>query len=118
MLSFAISIWLNSFILHQSQLIEHGNLYVDGTFEQRNIWTRNLRPDGLAEKVFLFFTHGDSQEHVLHHTRTKYYLCPFTGTVPMPERAMYINLLDYMKILGRMLAGNPDYYPNPDSKPV
>jgi len=117
-LSFAISIWLNSFILHHSQLIEHGNLYVEGTFEQRNIWTRNLRPVGLAEKIFLFFTHGDSQEHVLHHTQTKYYLRPFTGTAPMPERSMYISLGDYLKILGRMLAGKPDYYANPDSAPV
>jgi hypothetical protein len=117
-LSFAISIWLNSFILHHSQLIEHGNLYVEGTFEQRNIWTRNLRSAGLAEKIFLFFTHGDSQEHVLHHTQTKYYLRPFTGAAPMPERSMYINLRDYLKILGRMLAGKPDYYANPDSAPV
>jgi hypothetical protein len=36
----------------------------------------------------------------------------------MPQRSMYINLKDYLKILGRMLAGKPDYYPNPDSSPV
>jgi hypothetical protein len=117
-LSFLVSIWLNSFLLHHSQLIEHGNLYVEGTLDRRNVWTRNLRNDGLLEKIFLFFTHGDSQEHVLHHTLTKYYLRPFTGTVPLPEQAVSITLRDYLGILGRMLAGQPEQYSAADSTPA
>ncbi len=46
---FVASVWLHSFALHQSQLIEHGNLYVDGTFDERNIWTRNLKKAGVIE---------------------------------------------------------------------
>jgi hypothetical protein len=113
-LSFLVSIWLNSFILHQSQLVEHGNLFVQGTFDQRNVWTRNLRPAGILEKLFLFFTHGDSQEHVLHHTQTKFYLRPFTGVAPMPEQAVYITLREYLGVLGRMLTGKEDLYTSPD----
>ncbi len=106
----ALSIWFSSFILHHSQLIEHGNLYVDGPFDQRNLWTRNLRPNGILEKVWLFFTHGDSQEHVLHHTMSKYYLRPFNGTVPMPAKSRYLTLKDYLGVVGTMLAGKPEQY--------
>jgi fatty acid desaturase len=103
------SYWFNSFILHQSQLVEHGNLYVDGTFQERNIRTRNLKPSGPAEKIFLFFTHGDSQEHVLHHTLPGEYLRPFRGVVPLPAGAVQSTLKDYLKIAGRMLAGREDH---------
>jgi fatty acid desaturase len=104
-LPYAITIWLNSFVLHQSQLVEHGNLIAEGSWEQRNIVTHNLKPAGIAEKVFLFLTHGDSREHVLHHTMTPIYLRPFPGRVPMPEGAVYITLRDYLGILRDMLSG-------------
>jgi fatty acid desaturase len=107
---FAASIWLNSFALHQSQLMEHGNLYVDGSFDERNIWTRNLKRAGVIEKIILFFTHGDSEEHVLHHTLTKQYLRPFPGVVPLPANAVSITFRDYLRILGRMLAGKEDHF--------
>jgi len=106
---FVASIWLNSFALHQSQLIEHGNLYVDGTFDERNVWTRNLKKAGVIEAVILFFTHGDAEEHVLHHTLTKQYLRPFPGVVPLPEKAVSITFRDYLGILGRILQGKPDH---------
>jgi fatty acid desaturase len=59
--SYAITIWINSVVLHHSQLVEHGNLIVNGNFPQRNAWTHNLSDKGLLEKLFLFFTHGDSR---------------------------------------------------------
>ncbi len=107
---YVASIWLNSFALHQSQLIEHGNLYVDGTFDERNVWTRNLKKSGVIEAVILFFTHGDAEEHVLHHTLTKQYLRPFPGVVPLPENAVSITFRDHLGILGRMLVGKPDHF--------
>ncbi|MGD0806438.1 MAG: hypothetical protein ABSA10_03010, partial [Anaerolineales bacterium] len=107
---FAASIWLNSFVLHQSQLIEHGNLYVDGTFDERNVWTRNLKKAGVIESIILFFTHGDSEEHVLHHILNKQYLRPFPGVVPLPEKAVSITFRDYLGILGRILQGKPDHF--------
>jgi fatty acid desaturase len=107
---FIASIWLNSFVLHQSQLIEHGNLYIDGTFDERNVWTRNLKKAGVIESIILFFTHGDSEEHVLHHTLNKQYLRPFPGVVPLPEKAVYITFRDYLGILGRILQGKPDHF--------
>ena len=40
--SYAMSIWIGSFVLHHSQLIEHGFIIVDGDLKQRNMATRNL----------------------------------------------------------------------------
>lgn len=104
----AASLWLNSFVIHHSQLVEHGGLIVEGSFEQRNMWTRNLKPSGLSEKLFLFFTHGDSLEHVLHHTRPRIYSRPFPGALPLPEKAVYLTMADYLRVLGRMLSGRTE----------
>jgi hypothetical protein len=105
-LIYAVNIWLGSFFLHQSQLVEHGNLIVAGEFKQRNICTRNLKPDGLFEKMFLFLTHNDSREHVLHHTLTSVHSRPFPGVIPMPEQAVFITLKDHLRNLGCMLRGD------------
>lgn len=109
-LPMVLSFWLNSFVLHQSQLIEHGNLIVKGNFEERNLWTRNLKAAGILEKVFLFLTHNDSREHVLHHTQTKLYLRPFPGKQPLPPEAKLITLRDYVGILTRMMMGIVDIF--------
>jgi len=100
---YLISLWLCSFVLHQSQLVEHGNLIAAGDWNVRNLLTRNLKAEGILEKAFLFLTHGDSREHVLHHTLVKVYSRPFAGKVPMPEKAVYINFKNYLSILGGML---------------
>jgi fatty acid desaturase len=104
----AASLWLNSFVIHHSQLVEHGGLIVEGDFGQRNLWARNLSPAGPAEKLFLFFTHGDSREHVLHHTLPRVYSRPFPGALPLPEKAVRLTLADYLRVLGRMLAGRTE----------
>jgi fatty acid desaturase len=102
-IALAINIWLDSFVLHHSQLVEHGNLIVDGDWNERNSKVRNLKADGPLEKLFLFFTHGDSREHVLHHTQVAVYSRPFPGKVPMPPTPVYINLKDYAGILWKMI---------------
>jgi fatty acid desaturase len=108
LIPYALIYWLGSFLLHQSQLIEHGNLIIEGGIQQRNNKTRNLRHERIIEKVFLFLTHNDSREHVLHHTMTKNYLRPFPGYVNLPDDAVMITLSDYLRILGRMLKGKVD----------
>ena len=105
---FLLTIWVNSVFLHHSQMVEHGNLIVEGNFQQRNAWTRNLNDSGFAEKIFLFLTHGDSREHVLHHTITSVYSRPFAHKVPMPKKAAYITLEEYLAVLRRMLRGDVD----------
>ena len=105
---FLLTIWINSVFLHHSQMIEHGNLVVEGNFQDRNAWTRNLNDSGIIEKIFLFFTHGDSREHVLHHTLTSVYSRPFVHKVPMPKNAVYITIENYLGGLVRMLRGNVD----------
>lgn len=105
---YALTYWVGSFLLHQSQLIEHGNLIMDGPIQQRNFSTRNLKPAGIAEKIFLFLTHNDSREHILHHTMTAIHSRPFPGKFALPENAVMISLQDYFKILGRMLLGKVD----------
>ena len=108
MVAFVLTIWLNSVFLHHSQMVEHGNLVVEGNFQQRNAWTRNLNDNGITEKIFLFLTHGDSREHVLHHTLTSVYSRPFPHKVPMPKNAVYITIEEYLGVLGRMLRGDVD----------
>jgi fatty acid desaturase len=108
LLMYALTYWFGSFFLHQSQLVEHGNLIINGTFNQRNIRTRNLLPKGIIEKLFLFFTHNDSREHVLHHTMPDKHSRPFPGEFPLPESAMLITMRVYLRILGRMLVGKVD----------
>jgi fatty acid desaturase len=105
-ISYALSLWICSFILHQSQLIEHGNLIGEGDWNVRNLLTRNLRNDRVPEKIFLFLTHGDAAEHVLHHTLVKVYSRPFPGKVPMPEKAVYVDFKGYLSVLWGMVAGN------------
>lgn len=101
----ALLFWAGSFLLHHSQLVEHGNLIVQGEWRVRNLRTRNLRRRTLAEKMFLLLTHGDAAEHVLHHTMVKVHSRPFPGAIPLPAEAVVISLRDYLKILASMLAG-------------
>ena len=98
-----INFWVGSFFIHQIQLVEHGGLIVEGNFRQRMMQTRNLKHDGPAEKLFLFITHGDSREHILHHSMVGVYTRPFPASLPMPENAVYISLIDYAAVLWRMV---------------
>jgi fatty acid desaturase len=100
---YLLSYFLGSVILHHSQLIEHGNLALEGTWEQRNLKTRNLRNKTLGEKLFLFLTHHDSHEHVLHHTSPRLYTRPFVGRVPLPSETVVISLREYAGVLKDML---------------
>jgi fatty acid desaturase len=100
-----LNLWLHSFCLHQSQLVEHGNLIVEGSLERRNVLTRNLKPAGLLEKIFLLMTHGDSREHVLHHTRVGTHSRPFPGRLPLPEGAVEITIPEYAGLLFDMVTG-------------
>jgi len=59
-------------------------------------------------KIFLFLTHIDSREHVLHHTMTIVYSRPFAHKVPMPSNAVYITLREYLGIIEWMLQGKVD----------
>jgi hypothetical protein len=101
--SYLVSYWLGAVILHHSQLVEHGNLIVAGDWPVRNVRTRNLRSDGLLEKIFLFLTHNDSREHVLHHTQVRVYSRPFPGLIPLPAGTVAITLRDYLAILRDMV---------------
>jgi hypothetical protein len=100
--------WLDSFFLHQSQLIEHGNLIVEGEFKRRNIRTRNLLPAGPMEVIFLFLTHNDSREHVLHHTMTNIHTRIVPGTIGLPDGTTKISFREYIAILKSMVLGNRD----------
>jgi hypothetical protein len=107
--AYALTYWLGSFILHQSQLVEHGNVIMEGAIRERNLQTRNLRPKGILEKTFLFITHNDSREHILHHTMTVIHSRPFPGLIELPEGSVFITMPDYLKILWRMLKGEVDH---------
>ncbi len=102
-ISYMLAYFWGSFIQHNSQLVEHGNIIAAGDWRERNLKARNLRPEGILEKVFLFLTHNDSREHVLHHTLVQVYSRPFPGRVPLPAEAEFINLRDYVKIAWGMI---------------
>lgn len=112
LLADALLFWAGSFLLHLSQLVEHGNLIVTGEWSVRNLRTRNLRRRTLAEKLFLFLTHGDAAEHVLHHTMVKVHSRPFPGSIPLPEQAVVISMKDFLKVLASMLAGRIEEHGN------
>ena len=97
-----INFWIGNLFVHHSQMIEHGGLIVKGDLNERKLKSRNLKNDGILEKLFLFLTHGENREHVLHHTTPAVYSRPFPGKVPMPQEAVYISLADYAAILWRM----------------
>jgi fatty acid desaturase len=103
----ALTVWLGSLLLHHNQLVEHGNLIVAGSWEERNARTRNLRRQTLLERLFVFLSHHDSEEHIHHHTMARVYTRPFPGRVAMPAGAVYITLGGYLGVLGDMLAGRP-----------
>ena len=100
-----IGMWLCALILRHNEMVQHANLIVDGTLEERNLKTRNMLPVGVAERVFLFLTHNDPRHHVLHHTLAKVYSRPFPDTIPMPDGAVYVTMKGYLRVLGQMLLG-------------
>ena len=102
-ISYMLTYFWGSLVQHNSQLIEHGNLIIEGEWEERTIKTRNLRRDGVLGKLFLFLTHDDSREHVLHHTLVQVYSRPFPGQVPLPQDAVFITLRNYLKIVWGMI---------------
>lgn len=93
-------------MVHQNELIEHGNLIVEGSLEVRNAQTRNLRANSVFEKLFLILIHQDCREHLLHHTNAKSYNRPFIGKYMMPDDAVYISLADYVGIVKGMISGD------------
>lgn len=100
---FLLTFWLGSFIIHHDQLIEHGNLIVQGDYHERNVASRNLKNETVFEKLFHLLTHGDTREHVLHHTMVAVYSRPFPGKLPMPADAVCISLKEYAGILWQMV---------------
>ena len=102
---YLLSIWMHSFFLHQSQLVEHGFLLKEGPYQERNLLTRNIDSSGFIEKLFLILTHNDPKEHVLHHTLPKEYLRPFPNTIPLPKEANILTLKKYFKLMLRGISG-------------
>lgn len=103
--AYLIGIWIHSFFLHQSQMIEHGFLILEGSVHERNLATRNVIPEGPLEKFFLFLTHDDPREHVFHHTQPMAYLRPFPETLPLPAGSNKVTLRKYISLMIRGLNG-------------
>jgi fatty acid desaturase len=101
---YTIGYWIGSLFLHHTQLVEHGNLIVEGDYHHRNIASRNLRRNGIPERIFHFITHGDMRQHVLHHTLVKLNVRPFPYRIPSPDDAVFISMRQYMGILWEMAA--------------
>ncbi|MBW4612288.1 MAG: fatty acid desaturase [Desmonostoc vinosum HA7617-LM4] len=104
-ISYLLICWMGSVVIHHNELIEHGNLIVEGNLGERNLKTRNLNPSGILERFFLFITHNDSREHTLHHSMSKIYTRPFFQKNPMLDKIVYISFDEYLVILKDMLTG-------------
>ena len=103
--SYAITIWAVSVCHHHNELIEHGNLIVEGDFRFRSGFTRNLSSDGWFAKLFLVLVHQDSREHTLHHTNPSVLSRPFVGRYDMPRSATCITFREYLRIVLSMIRG-------------
>ncbi|MBD2410181.1 hypothetical protein FACHB389_34950 [Nostoc calcicola FACHB-389] len=104
-ISYLITCWMGSLMIHHCELIEHGNLIVEGDLKERNLKTRNLKPSGILERLFLFLTHNHCLEHSLHHSMSNIYTRPFPQTNVLPEKTVYISFREYLVILKDMLTG-------------
>jgi fatty acid desaturase len=104
-LCYLLVLWLGSLLVHHSQLVEHGNLVGEGSWQERNLLTRNLSGRGFMARLFLLLTHGDAAEHVLHHSMVKTYSRPFPGRLTLPAGAVIITLPEYCGVILDMLAG-------------
>ncbi len=116
--SYALMIWMVSVAHHHNELIEHGNLIVEGDFRFRASQTRNLLPNGWLARFFLFLVHQDSREHTLHHTEPSTFSRPFVGQHPMPAHAVYISLRDYAGIVVDMMLARENIISATASKPA
>lgn len=94
--SYLVMLWLGSVFIHHDQLLPHIGIIAEGTWEERNLPMR-----GLAAYVFHFLTHGDTREHLLHHTMTEVNSRPIPTVHPMPPEAPYISLGEYLRCLWR-----------------
>ncbi len=101
LLSYVVAVALGASLTHHDQLIQHHGIIAEGAWDERNRLTRNLRWPGPVNKLFHFFSHGDTREHVLHHTLVKEYSRPVPGAFPMPEDAHYISVGEYVRLLWR-----------------
>lgn len=99
---YAVNTWLCSLFLHHVQLIEHGNVIIEGDFDRRKLNCRNLRRNGILENIFHFITHSDARQHVLHHTFVKIHNRPFPYRMPSPDDTVFISMTQYMGILFQM----------------
>lgn len=103
-ISWLLITFMGGSIQHHSQLIEHwGIIAEDKSCHERNLLSRNLQNKSMVERFFLFLTHWDSHQHVLHHTHVGKYTRPFLNAIPMPSTSVYISFKDYLKIAWRMI---------------
>ena len=99
-LSFVMNLIVCTCFFHHLQLIEHGFVLVDGSFENRSRHTRNLKPNGYFEKVFLFLTHQEPLYHWSHHSAPSNYTRILgVGSREKPIESKDITLLEYFGIL-------------------
>ncbi|MEA5505146.1 hypothetical protein VB735_18945 [Halotia wernerae UHCC 0503] len=102
---YILTCWIGALMIHHSELIEHGNLIVEGKLEERNLKTRNLKPSGILEKCFLFLTNNHCLEHSLHHSKSNTYTRVFNQNNSMSDKTVYISFTEYSMILKDMLTG-------------
>lgn len=105
LIPWAINFWICAFVVHQDQMIQHGGIIVDGDLDERNLATRNFPAAGPVSRFILFLLHSDPREHVLHHTMVRVHHRPFPGRVPLPENAVYISPLAYVRVLAALITG-------------
>ena len=102
--AYLLAVWLGAAAIHHDQLLEHGNITIEGDLHTLNMATRNIKPPKLLDRAFLFMMHQDPREHVLHHTMGKFNSRPFPQTLAMPADALYISMGEYAKVLWNMVA--------------
>jgi len=96
--NFALMVWSGSVMTRHNQWLQHLGILCEGTMEERNLRTRNLRNKTWLERLVNFLNHDDSVAHTYHHTEPNAYTRLDPNLQPASHH-LQITLGDYARIL-------------------
>ncbi|MBI4867003.1 MAG: fatty acid desaturase [Candidatus Wallbacteria bacterium] len=97
LLCYALTLWWGAVVSRHNQWLEHLGIVSDGSFDERNLLTRNLPDTGALNWLWNLYHRNDPREHVLHHTKAGLHsrVVPFE----LPEGTRFTSVAEYPAIL-------------------
>ncbi len=94
---FWLTLWWGALVSRHNQFLEHLGIVSDGSFEERNMLTRNLPDDTLWGWLWNLYNHNDPRAHLLHHTKAG--INSRALGIPLPEGARETSVPEYLSNL-------------------